>query len=461
MDDGLAPPPRRVRDRLTGDRSGSAPPTTVVAVPECVCGAVNDDRARFCSTCGRPMSEADQQGALIDPGAREVSTAEVRREGVGRRGWVPLVVVALVIAGALAIWGSARGPSPERAGDDTVPPPDTTEPDRSTTTAEPADRTPRLTAGDAVGPPDGYDVVVATTGRPALVDLDTGEAAYHDGDRVFPVLVSGPWLIVEDMANGRVARLALDDLGGDTEPLIDLEDAAFTDVTGPPIVSDPGSGRLWVNVVRQGPANEFASSLYLIDIDTGDILEEQAFDGGFLRTVGSWPAGGFGDLVNGPAGGVYEAVEDGYRQVADGRLITADGTRALVQTCDESMTCVATWLDRGSWQALDLAVPSSLEGNLVVVPGTDWLFRLPWDESRGPGSAELLSLESGQIIPLDAVNYRFNNSLGFPAISADGTLLVQHTDDPRRLEVRDLETGDRSSVELDEAATGPILFLDR
>lgn len=448
-------------------------------MPLCVCGRISDDDARYCRDCGRSLDPLGQQEVLVlDPEAPRSSTTVLRRGGWDRRHWLPLLA-ALGAVGLLAVWSIAAGPDEEPTGGrpESEPSSTTAEPATRATTATPetTGATPgttggsgattslgRVAAGGDGGPlgPAGLDLLIATTGRPARLDLDTGAVTYSEGDRVFPIAVRGSWVIVEGYTEGIVARLPLDDLAAEPQPLVAGEDIGFATIISSVGGVDPS--QIWVSVTRQTgeSASGLTTALYLVDLDTGAILDEQAADaypspGSLLAWTGATHRG----LVTGPAGGVYEVTDEGYRLVTEGRALAADDDRALVQTCDARLVCTLTWLDRRSWRPLDLVVPDAPDAGLAMVPGTDWLLITRFGP-EGAGPADLLDIETGQVVEIDAKPLGFGGPATLPAISPGGRWLAEHGDDPRTIVLRELTSGEVVEIPLDEAASGPLFFIE-
>ncbi len=302
----------------------------------------------------------------------------------------------------------------------------------------------------------GYNLLVSTTGRPALIDLDRGTTHYVEGSRVFPIAVAGPWLIIDRATPGGLARLPLDDLAADPRPIFDVEGAAATFTSSPSGQVDPET--IFVSVIRQTrDPSEIDETLWVVDPLSGEAIERA--DNELLLDFGRNYADPNNTLVTGPAGGVYtrSASGDDYRRVADGRLLTADDQRALVQSCDSTLQCALTWLDRRTWEPLDLHVPSNQSGSLVMLHGTDWLL----EATFGPAAnASLRNIATGAIRDIRPPEFGFRGGTVLPAVSSDGRWLAEVTDQPRVIAITDLATGEtKLEIELAEAATQPMFFV--
>lgn len=375
------------------------------------------------------------------------------------------VLLSLVAAGTL--WGTRQGnPStPVEQGDQ-----DQTTADPSSTTSRPPTTTSDETAATAASQntttaetqlldndfegPFGYDLLITTTGRPARLDLDTGTVIYAQGSRVSPQFAFDSWVVVESGIDGSVGKLPLDNLGADLQPFVETDSiAAYSYLPSP--LRAVESGELWIVVTRDLNSDQPTETLYLVDMETGDILDERIADAEAWKVANSTRA----ELFTGPAGGVYQATGATYRRVTDGRVITSDDQRALIQTCDDVLVCTLEWLDRRTWEPMDLVVPSNQDALYVVIPGTDWLSSILYSQGS-ISSAELLNVVTGdRIEDYDPESSYLNPSL-LPPVSPDGRWLVTRTDEIRQIGLRNLVSGETVFIELDEAVAGPIFFVE-
>ncbi|MEM9565873.1 MAG: hypothetical protein AAGA93_24845 [Actinomycetota bacterium] len=440
----------------------------------CACGSSFDEGDRFCRRCGRPAGEQAGLVPLLEPHA-SVSTERVT-SAAGRNPKVLYVVgaitVVLAVALVLATTGSSDAPgTDERTTPASEPsasvraPPEepqvatspTSEPTSATTSG--ADTASSLLAArpgaPLLGTEVGYKLLVSTTGRPALIDLDRGTTLHVEGSRVFPIAVAGPWVVIDRATPGGLARLPLDDLAADPDPIFAVDGATATFVSSPSGQVDPRS--ILVSLIRQtrDPA-EIDETQYVVDPLSGEAVER--VDDELWLDVSGLDADPNNTLVTGPAGGVYtrSSPEDGYRQVADGRLLAADDQRALVQSCDSTLQCTLTWLDRRTWEPLDLHVPSRQAGSVVLLHGTDWLL----ESTFGPEArASLLNVATGATRTVRPPEFGFRSGAVLPAVSSDGQWLAEVTDQPRVIAITNLTTGETTEIELAEAATQPMFFI--
>jgi len=302
-----------------------------------------------------------------------------------------------------------------------------------------------------------YKLLISTTGRPAVLNLNNGEVQYSEGSRVHPLAVSGGWLVVETTTASGTASLPLDDLGADPVTLLDKQDILFTNI--PPPLGPTIPGQLWVIAYRRAEENrdEIRPSLHLVDLPSGAIIDHPL--AGEIPLTANRLSDRFADenggLITSQSGGVYAVTVDGYQQVTEGRLVTATATRALIETCDSTLTCRQVWLDRNTWQPLDLSAPSDLQPLVIAVPGTDWVFT---SRLSNTGPASLFNIRTDQTV--DLRRSEFATSLVLPAVSPDGIWLAEPEEDSQTLTLRNLTTGDTTLVTLDDSIEGPMFFIE-
>lgn len=433
----------------------------------CVCGSESGGRARFCWGCGRQLTDLVDHDVL-DLDDSDALVTVVRTGGWDRRYLLPLAGL-LAVAALAMIWGTGQGEPVEHveeAGNDAaLPEPTTTTTTRPETTAlndtttEGTER-PRSTATQEVSTgfdgPFGYDLLVATTGRPARLDLDTGTVTYVEGTRVFPQFVWRSWLIVGSGSNVDLARLPLNDLGADPEPLLEAEGAVYSHVVSP-VSRIIETGQLWISVTAGVTAGEPTETLHLVDIETGAVLDEREADPEGWRLANADREG----LFTAPTGGIYQATGDTYRRVTDGRILASDSRRALVQTCNDELECRLRWLDGQSWEPLDLIVPEDQEAWYSMIPDTDWIFAPNFEAFAGPTSGELFNVATGEVMEVDLPQVTSSGISSLtPAVSPDGRWLATRGEDTKFLEFRDLASGDTVSIVLEDRIAGPIFFID-
>ena len=197
--------------------------------------------------------------------------------------------------------------------------------------------------------------------------------------------------------------------------------------------------------------------LALVDLARREIVEEVAYpdSASHLYQIPASHLSGT-RLVTAISGGVFEDQGNGFRLVADGRLIAADEQRALVETCDDRLRRSMQWLDRETWQPTDLAVPTESIDVGILVNGTDWLldFGYAQDQTRN-----LLNIVTGKQVEVPVSLSTFNN-LNHPlAISPDGRWLALAS--TGEVTLLNLESEEAIVIDGLEDVAGPVLFIER
>ena len=437
----------------------------------CTCGYEPSPDARFCGGCGRSIHAADV--TVLDLTEPETSTdqAVVKAGPSPRR---RMAVAGAVCAGLLAwsAWSLTIGGS----GATDAAPSNTSTPDgtdaaasddapdgeaaSTTTTSQPSSSTERTTttpepiqldtiATPILGEEVGYDLIIATVDRPAILDLDSGEIRYAEGSRADPLAVTGHWLIAG--RDDQPFILDLDDLEADP---IHLPFAA----TGWPQLADDrqrDDGRAWFRL--SGPDLD-ESGVVLVDVATGKIVEEAAEPEPtpLYYWVPAIPADG-ATLISTPAGGIYEARGVEVHRVADGVLLVADDHRALVETCDDRLRCSVQWLDRETWRPADLAVPDDFGDDGRFLNGTDWMVLFDYGTDI---DADLFNVTTGSRVELpERISEPPNNYGHGPAVSPDGRWLA--TTSTGEVRLMELDTGREIVVNGIANVTGPAIFFER
>lgn len=313
-----------------------------------------------CARCAKPSKPTDHYctrcGALLDEGApvdsvsasaeptRLTTAAQVSR-GLDRR-WITggLAALALIVVGWVA---TGQRPDPE-AGVPTTAPSDLTA--RGITTTSSGQVTGGLAnpdQGPLIDAPDGLHLYLEH--RLGVIDIDlvagTQERLAVTGA---PVLVHDSWLVtVGRDSNHEISTVdALDLTTGAVTHLADEPE----EVEGRAGAAD-GDNPVWVRYDQDGQAWWVA-----VDLESGRTLRAVRADGsGGPDLVSSGP-----EVVGSSAGGVFALDDDGtYRRVDDGALLAAGGGRALVRHCVAPARCELGWVDTGSWESLDLALPTN------------------------------------------------------------------------------------------------------
>lgn len=450
-----------------------------VAVDVCECGHEADEGDRYCRHCGSGLQHHPDDPLLLDTSSgAETVVSHVQR---GRQFWLPIVAIGLV---ALGIWGlAARGstseseqaaPAGERDEPEVVipevepdhPTPNETanssddeNPDLSTSTTAPESATTPSESepmAPILGQSVGYDLLVSTDGRPVIIDLDQGKITAHEGGRIHPVAITGQWLILESRTGSYPEKLPLDDLGGDPIPVLVDQELGFANAM--PTIGEPEPGTMWFALYRENAnGSSFIPSLELVDLASGEtIFHPLAAEG--VQTIdlfGGRYANGPEGLMTGPSGGVYQARQDGYRLVAaDGRLIAADQTRALVETCDARMSCERAWFDTATWEPLDLRIPDRRAFLTYLMPPTDWVLTVGLADLT---QATMLNIATGRTLDLKLPESP--SSLPVPAVSPDGRWLAQVDQDNRSVFFRDLLNGNTTTQTFEEPIEPPLFFI--
>ena len=335
--------------------------------------------------------------------------------------------------------------------------------------------------GGPIDPDSSSSLVVLSVGRLRLFDLATGTIEEHEYQAA-RVLVAGDHLILLDyrLSAGIVASsltvVAADDLAGPPDGV--GEPGRTIEARWDQIVAADGPHHLWIASNGGGtgpgaPGSGDPSHFQRIDLRTGVVVEERTIPGG--RSPVHWTVGlsGSVDLLSSSAGGLYEYEggggdrgwseggdgdegEDGgegYRLVASGRLVVADGERALVEQCDDRLRCRLQWYERSGWEPMVGAVPP--RGSVVrSLHGGRWL---AYDEPDGRG--RILDVDAGAQVEVELAAGSLD--LGRAAISPDGEWLV-HVGAHGRLVATRLPTGETTDLPegLGVLRSATVAFLD-
>ncbi|MCP4222972.1 MAG: hypothetical protein GY773_06490, partial [Actinomycetia bacterium] len=255
----------------------------------CTCGYEAPSQARFCGGCGCAVDRTDVP--LLDIGGPSVETAQtVVKRTTSLRWWATIVGVVCVCVISWSAWSLATGSdaatdsdsaSPEAATPDEAADPDTEETDvEAATGADQETSTTQRTTTSQTSPIEivdipapilgeevGYDLIISTSSRPAILNLDSGEIRYTEGSRATPLAVTGDWLIVRT-ANDRPAAFRLDDLAADPTQL------PFSPSTWPQLIDyrQRDDGKAWFSVY--GDTGPGLPETVLVDIASGAIVDE-------------------------------------------------------------------------------------------------------------------------------------------------------------------------------------------
>ncbi len=409
----------------------------------CQCGTSNADDARFCSACGDALG--DHAGLL---GVSTTVTDTATTGGIDRR----LLSIAGLLLAAVIGWATWSGSdTPEGSLDgELAEQATTTNPEQTTTTTAPRTTTtrgPTTTRNtepemSAIG--DGRPLLGETTGlrmilgnvseRPTVLDLDTGELIEAAGMQgaLEPTLVSGDRLVGRD--NDKLVAVPVGDLAAAPVPLAP-EGADWIDVVSSAPRAD---GLLWIYTYDE------TQEVFLVDVATGAVIAGMPSPATDLA-LSNWLPGsesGAESILSHQSGGVYEARSDGFRLVADGRLVTGDDDRALTEMCDEFLRCDMQWFDRSTWKPIDLAVPAQRADSINFLGGSDWLYLQQWNPDNQ--SQALFNVVNGRSIELDSTIIDPYRNQG-PAISPDGRWLAYKSG--VSLAIIDLATGNERTFD--------------
>lgn len=295
-----------------------------------------------------------------------------------------------------------------------------------------------------------FDLLIGTSGRPSVLDLDSGQVQHFEGNRVVPHTVTGRWLLV--LHGSRTAALGLEDLAA-TPTQLSFGPTTRFDIAHPQQRTD-GSAWLWLFDDNGVGFPELA----LVDVATSEIVER-----GLSPQETSLGYSGQTYLNEGPmllsalSGGVYELSGGGFVQVADGRLVAADESRALVETCDRVLRCAAQWLDRRTWGPMDLMLPQEKVDGATFLNGTDWLWLINYGDQ--PGRQRIFNVTTGQLVEIDGTGGT-EHDLG-PAVSPDGRWLATVGSEPDTIQLLELDSGNETRIGGLREVSGPLLFVGR
>ncbi|MEM8925851.1 MAG: hypothetical protein AAGD35_20290 [Actinomycetota bacterium] len=435
----------------------------------CVCGCESTADAHFCRNCGRQLAGGGGDGDdLLELTPESIETAgTVVKGNTGGRfvAGVGLVLIAVVVAAAAWVTvGVSAAPDDEADADAGETPADPTGEASSgpaddttgdeTTGEETVEADPggeRTELGVGAFEAGDYDLVVAVGDELVVLDLDDGvTATAYRNPGLEPVATVGDWLLVS--RNNRLLKLALDGLGGTPEPLVDGAEG-FQEVV------DVGEGAVWLYDVDFGAAESTRNERLLqVDLETGAVIDSPLVD--VIDITALWT--GTADLGPGQplmsrAGGVYEFADGSFRKVLDGRLTSADGDRALVETCDDLLRCRQTWYDRTTWAPLQVGTFYGDGQRSVLLAGTDWLWTFDLTERT---AMSIVNIETGRRVTIEDGIDDLSFGVG-PAVSPDGRWLATVRPDESVVALRNLANDNVVELPFEGAASGAAVFIDR
>lgn len=306
--------------------------------------------------------------------------------------------------------------------------------------------------GPLLGEETGLKVVfVQQPDELSVLDLDTGrlQSVHTTFAWIEPLMMSGDWLVAR--MDGSLAALAVGDLDGDPIRLApdDLGGSFGSNLVFPEPRTD---AKAWVVIYGDG-----SSRFVQVDLATGGVVDEFAYPSGVHQN--NWVRHDLDDgqrVLSSTDGGVYESVDDGYQRVTEGRLIASDDERALVEACDEWLSCERRWFDRATWTPIELPLPTIPFTDAVFVGGTDWL---QFIDLGGLGNTRevqaLFNVVTGKQMLLDSADH-LNFEQQSPPMSPDGRWLALY--DEGNLVIIDLVTNERYVIDDAAALVGGVVL---
>ncbi len=427
----------------------------------------------------------DRTPQLLDPFAPPASveeTVQIERSGL----WARLGALAAVVVVGLGAWALFRpseaevGPQPddeaaaEVDADDGSDDADGGDPDEDeaeeaepTTTAEPTTSVPGADNGAAdggaedgddedgddeaeptgpvVGELTGMVVAVGRYDRTSvqLLDLDTGELREVERARGEPVGAMGATLIFRtDSGIPRMLDL-LDPEASIVSPRIGTGGWAE--------VLDIEEDRVWL---MEDDADGLAYRAYDRNGERVDEVDLSGVGSGYNYFSLMVPSAG---LIQHPSGGLYQRRGDDFRLVAPGRALAVGDELALMERCDERLSCRVGWFDLETGEPHEgLSTPPELEGDgFYRLVGRDrWLVSFEWRTGQG----RLIDVATGEVVremePTMGSYGPFGPGPG--TISEDGRWMLVPSG--RNMVILDLDTGTEWPTELSGDWQG--VFID-
>lgn len=188
-----------------------------------------------------------------------------------------------------------------------------------------------------------------------------------------------------------------------------------------------------------------------INLETGAVIEERTVDPTLARNSLVSAYASNRNAFSPEAGGVYESDGDGsYRKVLNGRLLVADDRFALVQNCDEDLSCVRQWHDVRTWDALLRPMPEqAFELGLLFGEG-----RVIVHVAPGEKALSIFDVELGRDVPIDG------STLGSGlAVSPSGELVAFVDAESDEVVVINLDTLEQSRLDF-ESRQGALAFVE-
>lgn len=370
---------------------------------------------------GAVHASDDASTLLVDPLAPDRSNASVQvsNGGAGRRGLLFVAGLALI---GFAVYGLVT------TADDGVVEPD---PDEAALDETEEGPEPTLTAEDA--PTTDAPITVATATAESSEETAAGSTATtaghssnHSVRRALneePVDAPGRFVVEPPLPDDFPSNLFLLEPHGSGSTRVDLVSGTndFVPLLGEPDWSRPvvTDGRRFLlrrqealfvadlanpeNPVRLTEGfdgqvmavdfvdnraylftfgDRFGRELDAVDLDTGEVVETIdlppfALSNGVGNGLGASPlivAGGGHPLLLNADGRIFARSGSGFRSVAVGQIVVATEEALLLTSCDDALRCPFNWIDRVTFQPLDLAVPPDVADKIPVADiGRGWI----------------------------------------------------------------------------------------
>ena len=274
-----------------------------------------------------------------------------------RRNNLPAIVVAVLLAvGMTVLLLQPSGDGDQPATSEGAPS------QTSTTTIEPA-RTgsSRIADGPLLGEKVGLTLIVGSVdSNIRTLDLDSGVLTTSD-TALFPRFVDGGRLVAVDNW-GRWFQRPLAELatsnGTEPEPVAEFRPVVH-------VIDDPTTdGMAWART----PGTEGRQVWRLVELGSNRIVEVVGVPAdAYVPESSSGPLGG-PDIVGSLGAGVFERTADGeFVQRHPGRLVAVGQRLLLLSTCDSSFQCELVWLDRSTFDPVDIPSPVVEAGDGFLV----------------------------------------------------------------------------------------------
>lgn len=432
------------------------------------CGGRVAGGARYCRACGAALP-VDDLGPVADPSPLadgpellgldgQPAVADTVRRDAPSRWWLAALAAIAVVVTGWAVLGA--GGQAEPASDD----PATTRPDAATVdspapTEEAVGDAPHVSvkgAGPVLGRPVGWSLFLGDPYNPGQglwrLDLDTGTLVQYPGVDGGPLLAIDDRLVLFDARPGSVPVAGTLQMVPVSDPTTDAVPLGGADLAvaslAVAVPAEPGTGGdFWLyDGAREGARWHLYRSTDGREVDAVDAAPY--FEGVLV-------SGGGPEVVSSASGGVYRRTGREYRRVATGRPIAVRGHDVLVRSCSSPTECTLGWIDRDTGRTVDRPVPPlgmRAPGFVGLVAGSDrYLAALDGGTGTSGDEAVIVDLDTGTLIDSDRAVWPTGSS-------PDGRYLVlTPTDGSSKLEILDVETGER--YELPRPSIGNVVAV--